>query len=312
MLYDVESLKKALSKCPDLMTDIEKAFVAYTKGETIVPPVGFLNLEQPEGAVFIKYGCIKGDDNFAIKVFTAFNDNVKENLPATSGMILVFSAKTGFIKAILDDKGYLTGVRTALAGAIAAKYMAPKAVKAIGIIGTGNQAELQLVYLKNVTDCKKVYVYGRNAVKAAAYAEKMQAAGYDVTVAATAAEVAANCNLIVTTTASTAPHLFGADIQPGTHITAMGSDAPGKQELDATVLGKADIVVADSISQCFECGECAPAAQAGLLKEADVVELGNVILAGKCRENEEQITVCDLTGIAVQDIAIASAVLSGL
>jgi ornithine cyclodeaminase len=295
----------------DLMAEIEHGFVAYSQGRSVVPPVGELVLEDPPGEVHIKYGYLKGDDYYVIKIASGFYGNVSLGLPTSNGMMLMFSQKTGQPVAAMLDEGYLTDVRTAVAGAIAAKYLAPAKVKRIGIVGTGMQAKLQLEYLMPVTDCRDVVVWGRGAEKCAKYREHATALGFDVTATTDADEVLRTCNLIVTTTPAESPLLKNADLlQPGTHITAMGSDTHTKQELAASLLAKADLVVADSISQCLERGEIHQALKVDAIKESNLIELGTIIAnpVGIGRSNDEQITIADLTGVAVQDIQITKAV----
>ncbi|NQV35691.1 MAG: ornithine cyclodeaminase family protein, partial [Phycisphaeraceae bacterium] len=206
-----------------------------------------------------------------------------------------------------------TNVRTAAAGAVCAKYLAPKDVQCIGVIGAGAQGRMQVEYLRHVTPCKEVMVWDWDADALADYQTDMEILGYSIQTVANAEDIAAQCNLIVTVTPATSPLLFADKIRPGTHITAVGSDTPEKTELDPAILQKADIVVADSISQCLLRGEIHHAMKAGMLDKAEIVELGNVIIHPELRRSsEEQITVADLTGVAVQDIQIAKAVYQGL
>lgn len=312
MLYDIESIRRAVADTPEVMAAVEEGFIAYSAGRTQVPPVGHLAFPERRGDTHIKYGNIVGDDVFVIKVASGFYENAKLGLPSGSGIVLVFSAVTGFVQAVLMDDGYLTARRTAIAGAICAKHLAPRNPEAIGIIGTGEQARLQLTALRDLIPTRKVFVWGRDAVKASAYKADMSRKGYEVQLAATPAALAANCRLIVTTTASERALLRAEDIRPGTHITAMGTDSPGKNEIDASVFGKADLVVADSIAQCVDHGDISYAVQQGILEKDRIVELGALLAEGRGRRNEAQITVADLTGVAVQDIAIAKVALKHL
>jgi ornithine cyclodeaminase len=209
----------------------------------------------------------------------------------------------------LIDEAYLTDIRTAVGGAIAAKYLAPSNVERIGIVGTGTQARLQLEYLAPVTSCRDVLTWGRSENKLDTYQQDMSTQGFNIETTTDAGDIMASCNLIVTTTPATEPILTG-QVQPGTHISAIGSDTHDKQELDAEILRQADLVVADSIVQCLERGEIYQAMKTGAIAESDLVELGNII-AGDApgRESDEQITIADSTGVAVQDIQISKAVL---
>ncbi|MCP4721644.1 MAG: ornithine cyclodeaminase family protein, partial [Desulfobacteraceae bacterium] len=252
-IYTLDRIKKVIQTL-DLSGTIEKGFIAYSRGEVIVPPVGELVFKNPPGDTHIKYGYIKDTPFYVIKIASGFYENPALGLASSSGLMLVCSQKTGFPLAILLDEGYLTNVRTAVAGQIAAKHMAQKKIRAIGVLGTGIQARMQVAWLSSVTPCKKIFVWGRTPKNLKLYKKEMETKGYEVTMAKTPADVAKACNLIVTTTPSRTPLLTEADIRPGTHITAMGSDTPQKQELDSNILKKADLVVADSVSQCRERG----------------------------------------------------------
>ncbi len=293
----------------DVVPLIEEGFVKYSQNQAVVPPVGELLIDEVEGEVHIKYGYIKQDDIYVIKIASGFYQNASLDLPAGNGLMLVFNQKTGEPLVVLQDEAYLTDVRTAVAGAIAAKYLAPKVVNCIGIVGTGVQAKLQLQYLKSSVDCNKVMVWGRSAEAAERYQTEMSAQGFDVSIAQDTSEIMKQCQVIVTTTPAKNALLHAKDLQAGTHITAIGSDTPEKQELDSQILAKADVVVADSIEQCQSRGEISQALRQGLLSNADVIELGNLISGDVVgRTDDSQITVADLTGVAVQDIQIAKAI----
>ena len=305
-IVSLEEIKAVLPSL-DLIPAIEAGFVAYSEGQAVVPPVGELLLDK--GEVHIKYGCLRQDEYYVIKIASGFYDNPKIGLPSSNGLMLLFSQQTGELMSILLDEGYLTDTRTAVAGAIAARLLAPKNVERIGIVGTGTQARLQLSYLKHVTACRKVLVWGRGKPQLERYRNDLEAHEFTVETTRGTADILRTCNLVVTATPATAPLLHVADLQAGTHITAVGSDTPEKQELDSAILSRADVIVADSISQCLERGEIHKAIESGHITQDDLVELGDVI-AGRAagRTSDDQITVADLTGVAVQDIKIATAV----
>lgn len=309
----LEQIKDALPGL-DLMSEIEAGFVAYSRGEAVVPPVGELLFEDPPGDVHIKYGYLKGDDYYVIKIASGFFENANRGFPTTNGMMLLFSQETGWPRAILLDEGYLTDVRTAVAGAIAAKHLAPPTVSRVGIVGTGTQARLQLEYLAPVTDCRNVLAWGREQAKLDSYKSDMEERGFAVSTTLDATELMASCELIVTTTPSEKPILqWPGAIDHGIHITAMGSDTQHKQELDSQILSHADLIVADSVSQCLERGEIHKAMQQGTIDAGPVVELGKIIAGDiKGRTSDDQLTIADLTGVAVQDIQITKAVYEAL
>ena len=306
---------KSLIDTSQLIQEIETGFVLYSEGKVNVPPVGFLHFDDPPGDVHIKYGFVSGGEYYVLKMASGFYDNPALDLPVSDGVILVFSQKTGALELILLDKCWLTDMRTAAAGAVAAKHLAPKTVDRIGIVGTGVQARMQLEMLRTVVDCDRCLIWGRDPTKVQSMIddlrarEGIQAWGLDIQPAETLDDLASECNLIVTTTSAREPLIRADTVRAGTHITAMGSDDDGKQELEAALLAKAERVVADSVSQCVQYGECHHAIRAGLIEEGAILELGQVIKDPSMgRSNEEEITVADLTGVAVQDIQIAKMV----
>ena len=306
---------KRLIDVPQLIQEIETGFVLYSENRVVVPPVGFLHFDQPPGDVHIKYGFVTDDDFYVLKMASGFYNNAELGLPVSDGVILVFSQQTGQLKLVLLDKCWLTDMRTAAAGAVAAKHLAAENIQHIGIVGTGVQARMQLEMLRDIVDCQSCFIWGRNPDKVQTMIVDLQASetirgwGLELKAATEIDELTSQCKLIVTTTPAKEP-LIGADqILPGTHITAMGSDDHGKQELEAKLLAKADLVVADSVSQCVDHGECFHAVKDNLLEENAIVELGNVIRkTATGRTSEEQITIADLTGVAIQDIQIAKMV----
>ena len=306
--YNIDQIKQVMGKL-DVTKYIEEGFVAYSQGRVVVPPVGELLFENPPADVHIKYGYIKNDDYFAIKIASGFYENYKIDLPTSDGLILLFSQRDGRLASILLDECYLTNVRTAVAGRIVAKHMAPSKIECIGVFGTGIQGRMQVEYLKPVIDCRDIIVWGLPQDNFDTYQRDMEKLGYSVQTTTDSGAVTEKCRLIITATPSNTPLIDVNQIKPGTHITAMGSDTHLKQELDSKILQRADMVVTDSLEQCLTRGEISKALQAGLIKKEDLIELGDVIAGSQSgRTSDEQITVTDLTGVAVQDIQIAKAV----
>jgi len=309
-VVSLDEIKTVLPKV-DLISDIETGFASYSRGEVVVPPVGEMHFESPPGDVHIKYGYINNDEIYVIKIASGFFQNTDMGLPNGNGMMLVFNQKTGQPIAILQDEAYLTDVRTAVAGAICAKYISPKKVDGIGIVGTGVQAKMQLEYLKDIIDCRKAIVWGRSEASLLKYVADMKDSEFDIAITQNIDDVVDGCQLIVTCTPAERPLI--SRVNPGTHITAMGSDTLSKQELDSSILLEADLVVADSKSQCEIRGEIHQAIKSDRFSMDTVVELGEIINGDKeGRTSEKQITIADLTGVAVQDIQISKAVLEHL
>lgn len=308
LIVELDRIEEAV-KDINVIQDIEDGFVAYSQGNVQVPPVGEMHFENPPGNVHIKYGAINKDDYYVIKLASGFNDNPNVGIPRVQGMMLIFNQRTGEPVAFLLDQGYLTNVRTAAAGAVVAKIMAPKNISRIGVFGTGVQGRMQIEYLKGIVDCTDVIAWGRSDESMASYKNGLEAQGYTVETTQDAGVVAAESNFIIMSTPSLTPLLNADQVQPGTHITAMGSDTPDKIELEPDVLGNADVIVVDSLPQSKLRGEVAQSTKAGAITEESVLELGNVIQDPSLgRTSDTQTTIADLTGVAVQDIQISKAV----
>lgn len=290
-----------------LIKEIEQGLILFSQKRVLTAPSSFLHFQDPPGDVHIKSAAIENDDLYVIKIASGFYDNPKLKLPSSNGLMLLFSQKTGELKAILLDEGYLTNLRTGIAGAIAAKYLANPVTK-IGIIGSGTQAREQLYCLQFITPCREVLVWGRNSANTEAFVNDPRLSAYHISKVNEIKDITQNCNLIVTVTNSTNALLFGHDILPGTHITAIGADEKGKQELDATVFEKADLISVDSISQCCTYGDLSHVKNT---EKMHIVELGSIIQNQIVRE-KHWITIADLTGVAIEDLQIARSVVTQL
>ena len=307
-VFKLDEILDAL-KDIDVVNVIAHGFKALSEGKVVIPPIGEMLFPDVDGELHIKYGAIKGDEDFVVKMATGFFQNPTIGLSPFSGCMMVFSQKTGHISSVLLEEGELTNHRTAAAGAVAAKCLAPKNVSMIGIVGTGVQSRLQALYLQKITDCRNLVVWGRDKNKVELAAADMHAMGYEANVVENLNDLCELSQLIVTTTPATSPLLKREMITPGTHITAMGSDTSDKCELSPDILDLADIVAADSIEQAIQRGEISQALKAGKCNKDKLVELGSIIIdPSKGRTNDQQITIADLSGVAIQDIMIAKAV----
>lgn len=292
----------------EALAAVTDAFNRLAQGKAIMPPIMRVDIAENNGEVDIKSAYLQGLDSFAVKMSSGFFNNAKLGLPSLSGMMILLSTETGFPQAVLLDNGYLTDVRTGMAGALAARHLAPEKITTVGVIGSGSQARYQIRSLKMVRDFERVLVYSLYPDDDARYAEEMAPLlGVDVIPADDAETVVRESDVVVTTTPAKSPIVKAAWLHPGMHITAMGSDAEAKQELEATVLGRADVVVCDTKAQASRLGELHHALEAGAITADDaIVELGELTLADRSgRRTPEQITVCDLTGTGAQDTAIA-------
>lgn len=288
---------------------VESGFRALAGGSVAMPPVLSMAIADHNGEIDVKTAYVPGLDCFAVKMSPGFFDNPKLGLPSLSGLMVLFSATTGQLAALLLDNGYLTDLRTAAAGAVAARHLANPEAQSAAIIGAGLQARMQLRALALVRPLTRAAIWARDPARAHACAEEMSGElGFPVTVAATAEEAVRGVEVIVTTTPSHTPLIQADWLQPGQHITAMGSDQEHKQELDPACLTRADLYVPDRQSQTAVMGELRGAIAAGVVPaDRKFTELG-AIAAGtaKGRGTPDQITIADLTGTGVQDTAIAT------
>ncbi|MGK9041811.1 ectoine utilization protein EutC [Rhizobium sp. SA279] len=287
---------------------VERAFAALATQAVTMPPILRLDIPEFRGEVDVKTAYVPGFDGFAIKVSPGFFDNPKLGLPSLNGLMILFSAKTGLVEALLLDNGYLTDVRTAAAGAVAARHLARKDASVAAIFGAGMQARLQLEALMLVRPIRSARIWARDHDKAKRLAGDFASEhGIEVTAMADPQAAARGADIIVTTTPAESPILFADCLEEGQHLTAMGSDAEHKNEIDPAVFARAHYV-ADRISQTRILGELHHAIAAGhAASDQHFAELGDVI-AGKVqgRMSSKDITFADLTGTGVQDTAIAN------
>jgi len=304
-----DELKSIVSLDESVIAGIEKGFSELQKGNATVPPIMMIPVPEKTGEVDIKSAFISGIDRMAIKVASGFFENHKVGLPSASGQMLVLSSETGFLEGVLLDNGYLTQVRTGAAGAVAAKYLAPKDCSNAGVIGSGTQARFQMRALKLVRDVKTIRMFSLDSDEVRdAYVKEMSAElGIEVLKAGSAEEVVRESSVVVTTTPARKGYIKAEWLHPGLHITSMGADTEEKQELQVEVLGKADLLVCDLKSQVFRLGEMRSGIESGVISEdSPIVELGELVNGlHPGRSDENQITVCDLTGVGVQDTMIA-------
>jgi ornithine cyclodeaminase len=288
---------------------VEHAFRALATKTVAMPPILRLDIPEHRGEVDVKTAYVPGVDGFAIKISPGFFDNPKLGLPSVNGMMVLLSATTGLVDALLLDNGYLTDVRTAAAGAVAAKHLSREESETAAIFGAGVQARLQLEALTLVRPIRQARIWAREVAKAERAARELEKhLGIEVTAEPDAARAAERADILVTTTPSAKPFFRADFLSPGQHLTAMGSDADHKNEIAPAALAKATLYVADSARQTRQLGELRHAIIAGLFEqETDVTELG-AIIAGTVtgRRDASDITIADLTGTGVQDTAIAT------
>lgn len=282
---------------------IEAVYPLISNGAAVMPPIMRVDVKDRNGEIDVKSAYLPGHSGIAVKVSAGFFDNPQRGLPSLGGFMMVLDSETGVPTAALFDNGYLTDLRTGLAGAVVARHLAPAGRLRVGVLGAGVQAHHQLRSLSLVREVATVTVWARRLERAEALADEV---GGEVAASPGAAVAAAD--LVVTTTPATDGLITGGDLHPGLHITAVGSDAEHKRELGAGVLEGCDLVAVDSVPQSLRLGEARAAVAEGFDPDR-LVELGRIIDGSHPgRPSSEAITVCDLTGTGAQDTAIAALV----
>jgi ornithine cyclodeaminase len=300
-------LRAAVGFGADELAAVEAVYPLISARVGSMPPIQRLDVPDHHGEIDIKSAYLPGYPAIAVKVSTGYFDNPSRGLPSLGGLMVVFDAETGLPQAALFDNGYLTDLRTALAGAVAASHLAAADASIAAVVGAGMQASLQLEALRLVRPIEGARVWARRPERAADFAEQVGARlGIPIEPAASPVAAAADADVLVTTTPSTEPLVDVEALHPGLHVTAVGSDSEHKQELATAVVAAADVVVCDHRDQSRRLGELRAAAAAGVDTDR-VVELGEVI-AGHApgRTSPDDVTVCDLTGTGAQDTAIAT------
>lgn len=301
-------LRRCVGMDQEALTAVAGAFTRLAAEKVTMPPIMRIDIPENSGEVDVKSAYLQGLESFAVKLSAGFFDNARLGLPSLSGMMILLSARTGIPEAVLLDNGYLTDVRTGLAGAVAARHLANQKIETVGIIGAGAQARYQVRALRLVRNFQRLVVWSRTAVKMQQYASEMaEALGVAVVQAPDAETVVRQSEVVITTTPAKTPYLQAAWLHPGLHITAMGADTEEKQELQPAVLAAADVLVCDRKSQAFRLGELHHGLEAGAIAQTDtIIELGEIAAGHRDgRRHESQITICDLTGTGAQDTAIA-------
>jgi ornithine cyclodeaminase len=307
-IVDEPALRRAITPAVAVRV-VRDAFKADGEGRTHVPAVINLEIPAARGEFHVKTAHIEGVPHVAVKIASGFYDNPRRGLPSGSGLMALFDAETGLPAALLLDNGFLTDIRTGAAGAVAAEVLAPSSIQTVGVIGSGLQARWQVRCLREVRRVRRLIAWSPTRANLDRYCEDMRTEGLEAAPATSVEEVCRHAEVVITATPARAPLVRAEWLREGVHVTAVGADAPGKQELDAACLGRADLVVVDRLQQCAAFGELKSALEAGTFRVDRVhAQLGAIVAGRKAgRSSHRQITIADLTGVGFQDTAIASA-----
>jgi len=277
---------------------VESAFLDHGYGLVRMPPKVYVTL--PGGDFRTMPAYLPSLEIAGVKIVNVHPDNPQKGLPTVMAVTVILDPGTGKPTAILNATR-LTDMRTGAAGAVACKYLSPKRRITLGIAGTGRQAEAQVLATAEEREIEKILVWSRNSRHAEEFARKM--GRFDCVSAGL--EKICDADVIVTTTPSRTPIIRSEWVHEGTHINAIGADAPGKEELDPALLKRAQVFV-DDMAQATHSGEVNVPIASGIYREDEIAgTLGEVVIGKKKREGADRITIFDSTGLAIQDLAIA-------
>ena len=292
---------------------VERGFRALGRGEAALPDPMVLELREQQAEVHVKGAHLAGGRHIVLKVATGFYRNRARGLPSGDGMFLLLDADTGVPAVLLEEHGYLTDFRTAAAVALTLKYLAPRDTREALLVGAGALARLTARAMLAQMPLARLTLWNRTRERAEGLAKELGQA-VETRIAPALESAVRDHRVIVTATASTTPLVMASWVGPGTHITSVGTGSPEKIELEPALLARADKLVADRVFQTERYGNLHHAIAAGLVTRDKVyAELGD-LAAGRLpgRESATEITVADLTGVGVQDAAIAQAVVEVL
>jgi ornithine cyclodeaminase len=292
---------------------VERGFRALALGQATLPEPMVVELARPTAEVHVKGAHLAGGRFIVLKVATGFPANRERGLPSADGLFLLLDAHTGAPALLLEEHGYLTDLRTAAAIALTLKYLAPAHARAALLVGAGGLARLTARAIIAVRPIEQLTIWNRTPERAEALAREL--AGAVATRVAPALEPAVRAHrLVVSITSSTVPLIMADWVAIGTHVTSAGTGSPEKVELEPALLLKADKLIADRVVQTELYGNLHHAIETGVMTRSRVTgELGD-LAAGRLpgRERPDEITIADLTGVGVQDAAIAEPVVEAL
>ncbi len=292
---------------PDVvLAAVRDSLIAHAEGASLVPPPAHLLFAA--GDCHVKTGYLVGAPHFAVKVATGFPGNQAIGLPANNGLILVLDAATGIPAAVLADEGWLTAWRTAAAGALITHALAPAEVSEVAVLGTGLQARLQVEWLTILRPLTLVKVWGRHAAAVRRLCADLQDAG--IAACPAGIDEAAGTACVITATAATAPLAPAAAFGSAGHVTAIGADMPGKNELPPALFARAAVIATDDHAQCLDHGDFGNAVRTGHVAPDADIPVGVILRDGMHARTGP--SIADLTGVGAADAGVAAAVLARL
>lgn len=308
LLLKKEEVRQLVSM-KEVIGTVEEAYKAFNSGQVIQPPYIGIDLPSHRGEIDFKLGYNQGNEVISMKASSGgFRNNPEEyGVPNGMGTVLLFDARSGALACVMDGS-LLTGLRTGACGAVSVKALARKNARKIASIGAGNQARMQIRAITEVMKIEEIHAWNNTPETLAKYKADIETEfGIPVVAARSKKEAVEQADILITTTRGKGSLVEATWVKPGTHIVAIGADAPGKQEFEPEIFRGAKVVV-DSIAQCVDKGETQHPIARGIMTADDIhAEIGDILLGRKPgRENDREVTIFDSTGMAIQDNTTAA------
>ncbi|KXS43283.1 MAG: alanine dehydrogenase [Methanolobus sp. T82-4] len=308
ILWLDQSDVKSVLDMSSTLSAVESGFREHGLKKVQMPPKSYLYFTEHNGDLRTMPSFMEEQDISGVKIVNVHPDNREKGLPTVMAVVVLNSTETGAPLAVMDGS-YLTDMRTGAAGGVATKYLARRDSRVVGMVGVGDQARTQLLAISEVMDIDEVKITSRKPSSCDSFEKEMkQAVNCDFTRKGSIEDVC-DCDVLVTTTPVRSPIVRSEWVRDGTHINAIGADAMGKQELESSLLKRSKVIV-DDIVQASHSGEVNVSISSGAFSETDIyAELGEIVAGTKPgRESDEEITIFDSTGLAVQDLVTANMV----
>ncbi|MBX4868071.1 ornithine cyclodeaminase family protein [Rhizobium bangladeshense] len=299
----------SLIRMREVIGAVEDAYKAFNSDQVVQPDYIGIHLPSPRGEMDFKLGYNKASEVISMKASSGgFVDNpTAHGVPSGMGTILLFDARSCALTCVMDGS-LITGLRTGAAGAVSVKALARQNARTVASIGTGNQARMQIRAISEIMTIEKIHAWDSHPDTLARYKEDIESEfGISVVTANSKREAVEHADILVTTTRGKGSLVEADWVKAGTHIVAIGTDQRGKQELDPEIFRNAKVVV-DSMAQCAEKGETWHPLNRNIIAKDDIHgEIGEILLGGKPgREDDDEVTIFDSTGMAIQDNVTAS------
>lgn len=310
MLVLSEAQVRSLIDIEELIAALEEAHIQYSTGKAVMPVRLVVPLPQIQGRITSMPGYLTEDQALGMKVVTYFQNNPEQNLPAILAMVMLFSASTGKMIAVMDGS-YITAIRTACASAMATKALANPETRVLGILGAGVQARAHIQALRRVRKLNKIKLYSPSGTSATSVKKELEeVAGVPIEVAKSAEETVRNSDLVVAATTAQQPILKFEWLNPGAHVNAVGSHRPDSREIDGATVARSKVVVDSRDAIMAECGDILLAIKEKSIEENHIhAEIGEVLAGAKPgRSSASEVTLYKSVGIAIQDVATAQLV----